>query len=393
MPKGGFPVAIYGHGLGDSQFGAPTFIASTLAKAGIATLSIEILGHGYGPRGVVQLTETGGHIAIVSTPGRGIQLSPTAPIGDTDGCIAPGPFGVRDCTRQSAVDLFAMVRTIQSTGGLGMNLNPSRIYYIGQSFGSIYGTLYHAVEPASQAAVLNVGGGTSVAVSRLAPLGRILAEEYLGTNNPLLLNVPPAPSQAYFHDRFNDNYVYRNTPPVVNYTGAAGASVIAVDNALEIADWLDMNGDPLGFAFLLQNQLLPGIVGKSTLVQFAYGDLEVPNPTNSALIRAAGLQATSWYFRFDTAAAEQPELLSVAFGSSFPALPHAYLSNPTLFTGNAAEDSIALAAQQQVALYLALGGIIVPDPNLFLGGVFAGQNLFEIPTTLPEQLNFIQIKP
>ncbi len=394
MPPGGFPVAIYGHGLGDSQFGAPSFIASTLASAGIATLAIEILGHGFGPGGTVELTYKNNQApSFVSTPGRGIQFSTAAPIGETDGCIAPGAIGVRDCTRQSAVDLFAMVKTIQATKGLGVGLNPSRIYYIGQSFGSIYGTLYHAIEPASKAAVLNVGGGTSVAVSRLAPLGRILAAEYLGTNNPVLLNVPPAPPEPYFHDSFNDLYVYRNTPPVLNYTGAAGTSVLAVDNALELADWLDMIGDPLGFAFELQNQQLPGLIGKSTLVQFAYGDLEVPNPTNSALIRAAGLQSSSWYFRFDKAAALHPELLSVAFGSPLPALPHAYLSNPTLFTGIAAEDSIAIAAQQQVAVYLGLGGLLIPNPNWFLNGVFAGQTLFEIPTTLPEQLNFIQIQP
>src|ERR1019366_4114280 len=112
-------------------------------------------------------------------------------------------------------------------------------------------------------------------------------------------------------------------------------------------------------------------------------------------IRAAGLQSSSWYFRFDKAAAERPELLTVTFpaGATFPVLPHTYLSNPTLFTGIAAEDSIAIAAQQQVALYFALGGIFIPDPNWFLQGVFAGQTLFEIPTTLPEQLNFIQIKP
>ncbi len=49
-PGGGkIPVVIYGHGLGDNQFGAPTYIASTLAQNGFATLAIEITGHGYGP--------------------------------------------------------------------------------------------------------------------------------------------------------------------------------------------------------------------------------------------------------------------------------------------------------------------------------------------------------
>src|ERR1700685_2221578 len=63
----GYPVAIYGHGLGDNQFGAPTYIASTLAQFGIATLAFEITGHGYGPGGVVNVTGSNG-VQSVSTP-------------------------------------------------------------------------------------------------------------------------------------------------------------------------------------------------------------------------------------------------------------------------------------------------------------------------------------
>ena len=395
-PPGGFPVAIFGHGLGDSQFGASTFLASTLANAGIATVTVELLGQGFGTNGVVQVVPKSGPPVFVATPGRGIQFDPTKPIGDADGCVGPGPIGIRDCSKQSAVDMFAMFRTIQATNGLGLGLNPSRIYFIGQSFGAIFGTLFHASEPNLKAAVLNVGGGTAVAAGRLAPIARIISEAYLGSANPVLLNVPPAPSAAYFHDAFNDNYVFRDMAPVINYSSAnGGPSVIAVDSALETADWLSMDGDPLAFAFNLQNQILPGIIGKSTLIQFAYGDLEVPNPTNSALIRAAGLQSSSWYFRFDLAARRQPSLLGVTLGGSpFPILPHAYLSNPTIFDSDKApETSIALATQQQAALYLAIGGIYIPDPNLFLTGPFAGQTLFQIPATLPEQLNFIQIQP
>ena len=59
------------------------------------------------------------------------------------------------CARQTAVDLFTLVHAIQSTQGLGLNLDPSRIYYAGQSFGSFYGTLFEAVEPNVSAAVLN----------------------------------------------------------------------------------------------------------------------------------------------------------------------------------------------------------------------------------------------
>ena len=288
MPPGGFPVVIYGHGLGDNQFGASTFMASTLASNGFATLAIEIPGHGYGAGSIVELGLQGGGTSIVSTPGQGVELAPGAPIGPTDGCILLGPLAIRDCGRQAAVELFAMVRTLQATGGLGLGINSSRIYYVGQSFGSIYGTLFHAEEPATRAAVLNVGGGTSVAVSRLAITARPLAILYLGGNIPPLLNVPPAPPEAYFHDSFNDNYVYRNSPPVTNTI----PGVVPIWYAFETAEWLDMNGDPLAFASRLKSSLLGVIPTKSTLIQFALGDLEVPDPTNSALIRAGGLQST-----------------------------------------------------------------------------------------------------
>ena len=59
----------------------------------------------------------------------------------------------------------------------------------------------------------------------------------------------------------------------------------------------------------------------------------------------------------------------------------------------AAEHSISMAAQTQVGAFLAVGGIFTPDPNWFLQGPFAGHTLFQIPSTLPEKLNFIQIHP
>lgn len=395
MPPGGFPVAIYGHGLGDSQFGAPTYIASTLASAGIATLAIEITGHGYGSGSIVQLALKAGGTATVATPGRGIALSPGAAIGPNDGCILPGPLAVRDCGRQAAADLFALVRTIQATQGLGLSLSTSRIYYVAQSFGSIYGTLFHAIEPSVKAAVLSVAGGTEVATSRLSPIGRLLGAFYLGSNNPPLLNVPPAPQQAYFHDSFNDNYVFRDSPPVVNNVPGAPA----IQAAFEVADWLDMPGDPLAYASRLNpgplGGLIPGLLGKGTIIQFALGDLEVPNPANSALIRAASLQSSSWYYRFDTAAGKHPELLGIMQpGVPYPIMPHRFLSNPTIFDADkAAEHSVAMAAQQQVAAFFFAGGLLNPNPNLFLQGVFAGTTLFEIPAALPERLNFLQRQP
>ncbi|HVW85922.1 MAG TPA: Ig-like domain-containing protein, partial [Bryobacteraceae bacterium] len=112
------PVVIYGHGLSDNQFGAPTYIASTLASQGFATLAIEIPGHGFGPASHVQITNSDNSTSIVLTPGRGGKLLQTTPISSDDGCVVSGPLAVRDCARQTAVDLFALVHAIQQTNGL-----------------------------------------------------------------------------------------------------------------------------------------------------------------------------------------------------------------------------------------------------------------------------------
>ena len=389
-PAGGFPVVIYGHGFGDTQFGAPSYIASTLAQQGFAAVTIEIPGHGFGLGSHVIVTEQNGRQNVVATPGRGLPFSAGGTYGPSDGCVLPGPLAVRDCGRQTAVDLSAMVHTIQGTQGLGLNLNPSQIFYVGQSFGGTYGTLFHAVEPAVSRAVLNVAGGTSVDISRLAIGARPLGVLYLGTNNPPLLNVPPpisAPPQAYFHDAFNDNYVLRDVPVVVNNIPGA----LPIQAAFEVADWLGMLGDPLAFAPHLKRSPLAGVPAKETLFQFGYGDLEVPNPTESALVRAADGLDTTWFFRFDRAVQTSPELLGITLpGSSFPSLPHKYLSNPTIFSFTA-EKSFSLATQMQVAKFFQ--GQANPDPNPFLTAPYSGVKLFEKPVVLPEKLNFLQLQP
>ena len=284
IPANGFPVIIYGHGLDDNQFGAPTYVASTWAKKGFATLALEIVGHGFGSGSTTVISEKSSNYTV-ATPGRGIQFIPSAPIGSSDGCILPGALATRDCSRQTALDLSALVEAIRATG-LGLNLDPSRIYYVGQSFGSFYGTLFEAVEPGVSAGTLNVGGGTQTDAARLSPIARLVGAFYLSAFMPSLLNVPPAAPQAYFHDSFNDQYVYPGQVVIASVPGA-----LAIQAAFEQSDWLGMIGDPLSFAPHLQTSPLAGVPAKPILMQFGLGDLEVPNPTESALVRAGDLGA------------------------------------------------------------------------------------------------------
>jgi dienelactone hydrolase len=381
-PPNGYPVVIYGHGLADNQFGAPTYIASTLAQNGFVTLAFEIPGHGYGPGSVVNLTDLAGNVQSVPTPGRGVQLPGHTTIGPTDGCILPGAVAIRDCGRQTAVDLFALVKTIQVSPAL--NLDPTRIYYVGQSFGGTYGTLFQAVEPKVTAAVLNAAGGTSVDVARLAITARPLGIGYLAALG--LLNVPPAQPESPFNDPFNDNYVFRDIAPVQTIVPGA----MAIQAAFEAADWLGMLGDPLSYAPHLQSALrLANVPPKSTLFQFGQGDLEVPNPTEFAVISAAGAQSSGWFFLFNKAVASgHPELLGITTPdvAPLPILPHRILANPTILPGGvAAELSIAFAEQQQVAAYLKSNGALNPDPNQYVTSPFSpALQLFQplVPTSV-----------
>ena len=229
-------------------------------------------------------------------------------------------------------------------------------------------------------------------VARLGITGRALGVEYLNSVNPALLNVISlgAPSQAYYHDQFNDNYVFRDGPPVVNSVPGA----IAIQGAFEAAEWLGILGDPLGYAQHLNAAPLNGVPPKSVLFQFGYGDLEVPNPTESAVIRAAGTQNPGWFFHFEEAAGADPNLLGIGVTTDgFPILPHRILSNETTFEFPS-ETSIAVAEQQQVASYFAGDGRTNPDPNAFLTGIFSGNTgLFQDPSPLPNQVNFLQIRP
>jgi hypothetical protein len=144
----------------------------------------------------------------------------------------------------------------------------------------------------------------------------------------------------------------------------------------------------------LKTSPLAGVPAKSALFQFGTGDLEVPNPTESAVANAANAQSTTWLFRFDEAAGMDQSLLPITMpgAGGLPILPHRVLANPTIF-GNPGEASIAIADQRQAAAFLSSGGKSIVDPNTLLTGEFAGQKLFEDPTTLPTQLNFVQIHP
>ena len=366
-PANGYPVVIFGHGLNDSRFGAPTLVASALTREGFAMLAINAVGHGSGAGSRVVVTELGRQTDLPAG-GRSLDLNRDGRIESREGCLilSGAPIALRDCLRQTAVDLMQLIRAIR--GGIDLDgdgradLDSTRVYYAGQSLGALYGTLLTAVDPDVRAAVLNVGGASVVDIARWSPSFESLARDLLAARRPPLLNAG---------NDFNENYVLRDRPAKIN--DVAGA--IEIQNLLERMEWLHAIGDPIAFAPHLVSSPLAGLLPKRVLVQFAKGDRTVPNPATSTLIRQAGLFDNCVLYRHDLAR-------QASFGLSEN--PHAYLVDIRSPAGLA----IAAAAQAQLAGFLKSDGTAIPDANSPALRLLLGADIFEKPALLPEDLYF-----
>jgi hypothetical protein len=367
-PAGGWPVAIFGHGFTDSMYGAPWIVASVFASRGLATLSINVVGHGGGAQGNLAVLRSSLPPVLINAGGRGIDQDGNGAIDSTEGVNAAPPFGAigsRDGLRQTVIDLMQLVRQVEVgvdiDGDGAADLNPQRIYFAGQSFGGIYGTILLGVEPNIKAGVPNVAGGSIVEVARLGAF-RPLSGISLATRIPSLINVADPSGIA-----FNENIPLRNLPPRIN--NVPGATAIA--QMLDRFQWVQQSGNPAAYAPFIRKQPLPGNAAKPVLFQFAKGDGTVPNPTTSAILRAGDLAANATLFRNDLAYAANPAI---------PKNPHTFLTNIAI----PAAAPYAVGAQTQMAVFLASNGALVIDPD-------GPGPVFEVPVNLPlpETTSFI----
>ncbi|HEY1338524.1 MAG TPA: hypothetical protein VGF59_13495, partial [Bryobacteraceae bacterium] len=235
----------------------------------------------------------------------------------------------------------------------------------------IYGTMLTAVEPDVRAAALNVGGATVTDIARWSPSYRGLVTDMLRLRQPPLLNKGTG---------YDEDYVLPQQP--VKTVTVPGA--LAIQNVLESLEWLGTQGDPLSFAPHLKRSPLPGLSARPVLVQFARGDQTVPNPTNTLLIRAAGLESNAWMYRHDLARAKDPQL---------PANPHPFLVLFVSLDGgqvvlpDLTGIAISLDAQLQIAGFFSADGKTIPDANV-LSPLVLGTKVFEVPSVLPVDLGF-----
>jgi hypothetical protein len=340
-----------------------------LAHNGIATIAINVVGHGFGPNSTLTVIQGTG-ATVLPEGGRGFDQDGNGQITSAEGSstfvLSPqGTLGSRDALQQTTADLMQLVRAIQ--GGIDVNgdglpdLDANRIYYSGQSFGGIYGTIFMGIENDIRAGVPNVPGGPIIDIVRLSPSFQLLLTQALSVRVPQLLNAGP----PIF---FNDNSPLRDLPPVTNHVPGA----IAIQTVEDTSRWLGQAGDPVAWAPFIRKDPLPGDKAKSVIIQFARGDETVPNPTATALIRSGDLKDRATFFRNDLAFA-----LGVGFGKN----PHTFMTN---IAGTPPVAAAAVGAQSQIAIFLASDGALTIDPD-------GPGPLFEVPIAgaLPEDLGFI----
>jgi hypothetical protein len=253
-------------------------------------------------------------------------------------------FRTRDTLRQDMIDQSQLVRAVAfaPTGApptghnlfdymvtKGVVIDPTKIYFVGQSLGSIQGTADVAVNPRISEAVLNVGGGTVVDIFTTSPA-------FVTTTNTLLasLGIQPGPNSAYLQ-------------------------------FLVVAKTILDPADPVNFAGHLQSNTLPNLLAnpngsvaqtpKKILTQAAFCDQVVPNPWNYVLDSTAGtgpfpidptFGAPGTFQLFFTGTPSPSALSSCPTPTSTSpnAIPHAFFTDWSAATSQAQADAATFLA-------------------------------------------------
>jgi pimeloyl-ACP methyl ester carboxylesterase len=171
-PAGGWPVVIFQHGITSSRQ-AMLGAADMLAAAGMAVIAIDLPLHGLASTDSLRLATKA---FDDNAQERHFDMDLV-----NNASSAPGPDGTpddsgfhfinlsnlavtRDNVRQSVADLFALTKALETmdydgdTGNTDFDI--SRIYFLGHSLGGIVGSVFLAMEPNVQDAVLAMPGAS-----------------------------------------------------------------------------------------------------------------------------------------------------------------------------------------------------------------------------------------
>jgi len=116
---------------------------------------------------------------------------------------------------------------------------------------------------------------------------------------------------------------------------------MALQEVFDWLEWVQQAGNPVAYGPYLRHQPLEGVPAKSVILQYAKGDQQVLNPSETALLRAGGLADRATYYRHDLAFADPARNPT---GGEVPKNPHTFLFfNPGSFPAVA---DIGAGAQQ-----------------------------------------------
>jgi hypothetical protein len=291
------PLVVFRHGLG-SWRGAMLALADNLTQAGFVVAAID--ANKFGDRSFCSKDSecnggTCNHIAAQAGEGDAAGAGPGKcstdfvrqcsgactegnPVASGDFFISSNFFRTRDSQRQDIIDESQLVRVLSPnpfckttaaptdvantcanniiTAGTGVQIDPTKIYYVGQSLGAINGAMDVAANPRFSKAVLNVGGGTAVDIFSNSPAFVTGTNQLLGT-----LGIQPG-TAAYLQFLVVAKTVLDPADPV-NY--AAHLTTGTLQNFL-----VDQTG---------KTAQSP----KAILTQAAFCDQTVPNPFNFIL--------------------------------------------------------------------------------------------------------------
>jgi hypothetical protein len=380
-PAAGWPVVLIGGGASGNQHVSSTIFASVMASRGLATLGISHVGQGFGPLGRLQVTKSDASVIDLPNAGRGADQNGDNTYSFLEGSEAAEPrtwtISLRDTHRQTVIDFLQLVRVIEIgmdvDGDSSADLDASRIYFQGASAGSMLGASFVALEPGVAVAAFVSPPGLITEHTRWQPIRRSAIGRALLARVPFLINPPGITAidgVGVMAPHFDENKPLRDQPVVINTV--AGAT--AIQQALEFVELVAEPGVGATFwAKYLRAQPLSGSYPKAILYQMAKGDQQAPNPGTTAIIREGHLADTTTFYRHDVAS---------AFDPTIPKNPHLFAGQPT--SPNATVRAISVGAQDQMAVFLASGGLttIHPSPSQF----------FEVPVAvpLPETLNYIR---
>jgi dienelactone hydrolase len=280
-PAGGWPLVVFGHGLGGSRWHLLP-IASALARAGLASIAIDTPLHGDRSdcRGAPAGACATGASCQPDGPSAGLCLNGDGALAFTlKGGADPftpaisgwninnalNLFATRDNYRRHVLDLTQLVRALHQTGegsleaAVAAPLDNGNVSYVGQSLGGILGTLFMGSNEAATRAVLNVPGADLVGIQTTSPS---FAPVFAGVNQTL---------------------------------AAAGLAqgTPGYENFFRIARWALDPADPQNFAFYMLNQPPAGASAeRAVLVQSIDEDATVPNATTQRLVSAANREVT-----------------------------------------------------------------------------------------------------